>query len=62
MATVAGVGGAEAQEWPTRPVTMVVPIAAGGALDVMARILAARISVLLGQPVAVTGGLIRRFS
>jgi len=52
-AMVADVGGAGAQEWPTRPVTMVVPIAAGGALDVMARILASRISVLLGQPVIV---------
>ena len=31
---------AQAQEWPTRPVTMVVPFAAGGPVDVLGRILA----------------------
>ncbi len=30
----------QAQEWPTRPVTMVVPFAAGGPVDVLGRILA----------------------
>jgi len=44
---------AAAQSWPTRPLSMVVPLAAGGAGDVMARILASRLSELLGQQVIV---------
>jgi tripartite-type tricarboxylate transporter receptor subunit TctC len=44
---------ATAQSWPTRPVTMVVPFGAGGATDVMARVLAPRLSELLGQQVIV---------
>jgi tripartite-type tricarboxylate transporter receptor subunit TctC len=44
---------ATAEGWPTRPVTMVVPSAAGGALDVFGRILAPRFSELLGQTVIV---------
>jgi tripartite-type tricarboxylate transporter receptor subunit TctC len=42
-----------AQIWPTRPVTMVVPFGAGGATDVMARVLAPRLSELLSQQVIV---------
>jgi tripartite-type tricarboxylate transporter receptor subunit TctC len=44
---------AAAQNWPTRPLSMVVPLAAGGAGDVQARILASRLSELLGQQVIV---------
>src|SRR5215475_8086420 len=44
---------APAQTWPTRPVTMVVTYAAGGTNDVIARILAARLSDILGQQVVV---------
>jgi tripartite-type tricarboxylate transporter receptor subunit TctC len=44
---------AGAQEWPTRPVTMVVPFAAGGGFDVMGRVFAQRLSETLGQPVIV---------
>src|SRR6185295_18913428 len=44
---------AAAQEWPARPVTMVVPFAAGGSPDILARILAPRLSELLGQQVIV---------
>jgi tripartite-type tricarboxylate transporter receptor subunit TctC len=44
---------AAAQNWPMRPVTMVVPSAAGGALDVMGHVLAPRLSELLGQPLIV---------
>ena len=42
-----------AQDWPTRAVTMVVPYAAGGPVDTLARILAARLSEILGQQVVV---------
>jgi tripartite-type tricarboxylate transporter receptor subunit TctC len=44
---------ASAQSWPTRPMTMVVPFAAGGGTDIMGRIVAARLSELLGQQVIV---------
>ncbi len=41
------------QDWPTRPITMVVAAAAGGPIDVFARILAERISPALGQRVVI---------
>jgi tripartite-type tricarboxylate transporter receptor subunit TctC len=44
---------AAAQEWPTRPVTMVVPFAAGGGVDTGARIVAPRLSELLAQQVII---------
>jgi tripartite-type tricarboxylate transporter receptor subunit TctC len=44
---------ASAQSWPSRPMTMVVPFAAGGGADIMGRILAARLSEILGQQVIV---------
>ena len=44
---------AAAQSWPSRPLSMVVPLAAGGAGDVLARILASRLAELLGQQVIV---------
>src|SRR2546422_9609106 len=43
--------GALAQEWPTRPITLIVPFAAGGGLDVSVRIQAQRMSELLGQTI-----------
>jgi tripartite-type tricarboxylate transporter receptor subunit TctC len=42
-----------AQPYPTRPITMVVPLAAGGPLDTIARILAEPMRLSLGQPVIV---------
>ena len=42
-----------AQGYPSRPVTLVVPFAAGGPVDVLARIMAERMKVSLGQPVIV---------
>jgi tripartite-type tricarboxylate transporter receptor subunit TctC len=44
---------AAAQTWPERPITMVIPFAPGGAVDVMGRILAARLTEVLGQRVIV---------
>jgi tripartite-type tricarboxylate transporter receptor subunit TctC len=44
---------APAQEWPTRPLTMVAPFAAGGSTDAIARIVADGLSSQLGQPVIV---------
>ncbi len=50
---LAAVGVAHASNWPTRPVTMVVPFAAGGPTDVVGRILAGRLSEILKQQVIV---------
>ena len=44
---------ARSQDWPARPLTMVVPTAAGGGADIVGRILAARLAELLGQPVII---------
>jgi tripartite-type tricarboxylate transporter receptor subunit TctC len=54
---------ATAQTYPSRPIIMVVPFAAGGTFDVMGRIMAARMSEILGQQVVVedttgAGGII----
>ena len=43
--------GGAAQTYPSRPIVMVVPFAAGGTFDVMGRIIAVRMSELLGQQV-----------
>ena len=44
---------AMAQNWPARSLTLVVPFAAGGGADIMGRVVAARLSELLGQQVIV---------
>src|SRR5947199_283551 len=44
---------AYAQTSPSRPVTMVVPFAAGGTFDVVGRIIAIRMAELLGQSIVV---------
>jgi tripartite-type tricarboxylate transporter receptor subunit TctC len=46
-------GPAAAQDWPNRPVTLVVPYAAGGPVDTIARIIAARLSEILGQQMVI---------
>jgi len=53
IALAAAGGPAFAQVYPSRPVTMVVPLAAGGPLDTLARILAEPMRASLGQPVIV---------
>jgi tripartite-type tricarboxylate transporter receptor subunit TctC len=47
------IGPAAAQTWPERPVTMVVPFAPGGGTDLLGRIVATRLSELLGKQVVV---------
>jgi putative tricarboxylic transport membrane protein len=42
-----------AEDWPSRPITLVVPFAAGGGVDVSARIQAQGMSERLGQPIVV---------
>jgi tripartite-type tricarboxylate transporter receptor subunit TctC len=53
VATVQVAGSARAQEWPTRPLTMVVPFAAGGGADLLGRIIAPGMSEHLGEQVIV---------
>src|SRR6266478_8008717 len=52
-AALASASSAQAQVYPSHPITMVVPLPAGSAFDVTARLLAERMRVLLGQPVIV---------
>jgi len=47
--TLAGVADASAQPYPSHPITMVVPFAAGGPVDTLARILCERMRQSLGQ-------------
>jgi tripartite-type tricarboxylate transporter receptor subunit TctC len=53
VALLATAGAAHAQEWPTRPVTLVVTFAAGSGDDLVARSIAPRLSELLGQQVVI---------
>jgi tripartite-type tricarboxylate transporter receptor subunit TctC len=46
-------GRLNAQDWPNRPMTMIVPFAAGGAVDVLARALGARTAEILGQQIII---------
>ena len=45
--------GAKAEEWPTRPLTMINPFAAGGPNDVLARLFAQRMGEILGQSIII---------
>jgi tripartite-type tricarboxylate transporter receptor subunit TctC len=53
LAVLAFGGAAVAQNFPSRPITIVVPFSAGGPSDAMARILAERMKVTLGENVLV---------
>jgi tripartite-type tricarboxylate transporter receptor subunit TctC len=45
--------GAQAADYPTRPITLIVPYPAGGGNDVIARLVAAKMSASLGQPIVI---------
>ena len=47
--SLVNIAGASAQNFPTRPVTMVVPFAAGGPSDALARVIGDRMRAALGQ-------------
>jgi tripartite-type tricarboxylate transporter receptor subunit TctC len=53
VALAAFITPAAAQDWPNRPITMIVPFAAGGPVDVGARIIAPGLSESLGQQVVI---------
>jgi tripartite-type tricarboxylate transporter receptor subunit TctC len=53
ISNVLAIGAAAAQPYPSRPITMVVPFAAGGPTDVLARILAQSMSQTLGQQIVI---------
>jgi len=53
MLAIAGSNPATAQTFPSRPITIVVPFAAGGPIDTLARVVAERMRAPLGQPVIV---------
>src|SRR5262245_30223579 len=50
---IAGNAGADAQSYPSRPITLVVPFPPGGSTDSAARIMAERMRVTLGQPIVI---------
>ena len=53
LALLALLSGAAAQEFPSRPVKFVVPLAAGGGIDFTARVTAQKLSEIIGQQVVV---------
>ncbi len=53
LALLAGIAGAQAQTYPSRPITLVVPFPPGGSTDTIARIMAERMRSTLGQPVII---------
>ena len=55
LAVLVALGGAAmaAEPYPEHPVTLVVPYAAGGSSDVLARLLGERLSKSLGQPIVI---------
>ena len=63
MLVLLGASPSFAQEWPQRPVRLVVPYPAGGAVDIVTRALAEKFTQAMGQPFIVenkagAGGLV----
>ena len=53
LASLAATPDVRAQQWPTRPLTMINPFAAGGPNDVLARLFAQRMGEILGQTIII---------
>src|SRR3954454_14725174 len=53
IAILAVAGAARADDYPSRPITIIIPFAAGGPSDAMARVLAERMRASLGQPLVI---------
>src|SRR5215813_9360933 len=53
ISLVSGAIATSAQNYPSKPIRIIVPFAAGGAVDALARILSIRLQEQLGQPVIV---------
>ena len=53
LAWLAGAGPAVAQEYPSRPITLIVPHPAGGTSDILARTVSAEVSKVLKQQIVV---------
>lgn len=50
---LAGAGSAQAQNWPNKPIRMVVPYTPGGYTDLMARLVSEKMSASLGQTIVI---------
>lgn len=53
LLTRSGLGIAQAQGYPTKPIKLIVPFAAGGSSDLLGRIVAQKLGERLGQPIVV---------
>ena len=53
LALLTSAGAAQAQDFPSKPVTVVIPLAAGGAVDTMVRTMLDVLRATLGQPILV---------
>ena len=53
VVSLIGLGNASAQNWPSRPIKMIVPFPPGGSTDIIGRLAADQLSRDLGQPVVV---------
>jgi tripartite-type tricarboxylate transporter receptor subunit TctC len=53
LAAISAIGGTRAADYPTRPITAIIPFAGGSASDVVSRIMFERMSKSMGQPIVV---------
>src|SRR6478672_7374315 len=53
LAMIASLAGAQAQTFPSRPITLVLALPAGGAVDALARVMVEHMRAALGQPVII---------